>query len=635
MLGWFKRKFGKKKDEPAATQTVPVELDTEEISAEAAESVGLNVAEEVVTEEPATETTAPDHAAILAEAAGAGPAPPTEEATVVEEEPASAPEPPSVESRVPEAVQPEEVDAAPAALEPTPVETAETVADLAEIGPSEPTVVVPAGAVKPQEVQSSSAAEAPAAPSPDSTVQDEEVASEVERPAVFSEETLPPDTLGTGIDAAEVEAVSEPEATPAPEAITGDATVESVEEPELEAVPAAEILPETEILAESEESSQRDVIPEPTAEFSALDALEESTPPDEDSAAQPSPAVLEQLQPLEEMEGIVPAPPISARTQEKPGGRSMFQRLQERLGKTRDAFIYRIDRLFLGKKEIDQDLFEQLEEILITADLGVATTLELVDVARKKVKRDQLSDPQALKAIIRDQILAYIEASDQPAELVLPEEGPFVIMVVGVNGVGKTTTIGKIAAKFVRSGQSVVLVAADTFRAAAIDQLRIWGERVGVRVIAQKPNADPSSVAFDGLDYGVAHGVDVIIIDTAGRLHTSVNLMEELKKIKRVIGKKMEGAPHEVMLVLDATTGQNGIAQAKMFHEAVGVTGLTLTKLDGTAKGGIVANVCREIRIPVRFIGIGEQLDDLRDFDAREFVDALFASQTGGASSAP
>ena len=327
---------------------------------------------------------------------------------------------------------------------------------------------------------------------------------------------------------------------------------------------------------------------------------------------------------------VAPAAPLVSKTQEKPATKSLFQRLQERLGKTRDSLVYRLDRLFLGKKEIDQDLFEQLEEILITADLGVGTTLELLDAARKKVKRDQLSDPQALKTIIRDQILTYIEASEQPAELVMPEEGPFVIMVVGVNGVGKTTTIGKIAAKFVRAGQSVLMVAGDTFRAAAINQLRIWGERVGVEVIAQKPGADPSSVVFDGLEYGVAHRHDVILIDTAGRLHTSVNLMEELKKIKRVIGKKMPGAPHEVMLVLDATTGQNGISQAKLFHEAVGVSGLTLTKLDGTAKGGIVANVCRETKIPVRFIGIGEQIDDLRDFEAREFVDALFAGREEG-----
>lgn len=325
---------------------------------------------------------------------------------------------------------------------------------------------------------------------------------------------------------------------------------------------------------------------------------------------------------------VVDAPKAVVPSPEKPASKSMFKRLQERLGKSKDSFVYRLDRLFLGKKEIDQELFEQLEEILITADLGVATTLELLDDARKKVKRDQLSDPQALKTIIRDQILAYIEATVQSAELVMPVEGPFVIMVVGVNGVGKTTTIGKIAAKFVRAGQSVLLVAGDTFRAAAINQLKIWGERVGVEVVAQNPGADPSSVVFDGLEYGVAHNYDVILIDTAGRLHTSVNLMAELKKIKRVIGKKMEGAPHEVMLVLDATTGQNSLSQVKFFHEAVGVSGLTLTKLDGTAKGGIVANVCRESKIPVRFIGIGEQLDDLRDFDAREFVDALFAQHS-------
>jgi fused signal recognition particle receptor len=435
---------------------------------------------------------------------------------------------------------------------------------------------------------------------------------------------------------AEPEAVIVPESVAAAEAEPGTVSesepmIEPEEEPEIEPEPVAAEEPEPEAVIEPESEPEVVVQPEPVEPETVIE-------PEPATVAEAEPEAVMEPEPEEvedEPEAIVPAPPISGRTQEKPAARSMFQRLQERLGKTRDALIYRLDRLFLGKKEIDQDLYEQLEEILITADLGVTTTLELIDVARKKVKRDHLSDPQALKDIIRDQILAYIEATDQPAELVLPEEGPFVIMVVGVNGVGKTTTIGKIAAKFVRSGQSVLLVAADTFRAAAIDQLRIWGERVGVRVIAQKPNADPSSVVFDGLEYGAAHGVDVIIIDTAGRLHTSVNLMAELKKIKRVIGKKMEGAPHEVMLVLDATTGQNGIAQAKMFHEAVGVTGLTLTKLDGTAKGGIVANVCREIRIPVRFIGIGEQLDDLRDFDAREFVDALFAGQAGGASAAP
>lgn len=423
-------------------------------------------------------------------------------------------------------------------------------------------------------------------------------------------------------------------ASPSPESeeLTRGEVIPPSDEPEpVAAEPAAEVTDSSAVQDEAtadmpsalsvEEATPQDggeaigLLKEPAAageELPALETLDQATPDQDENAeaqAEPEPSL----------------DPPSSHTQEKPGSKSMFKRLQERLGKTRDALVYRLDRLFLGKKEIDQDLFEQLEEILITSDLGVATTLELLDRARKKVKRDQLNDPQALKIILRDQILAYIEATEQPAELVMPAEGPFVLMVVGVNGVGKTTTIGKIAAKFVRSGQSVLLIAADTFRAAAINQLKIWGERVGVPVIAQNPGADPSSVVFDGLEHGLTHHYDVIIVDTAGRLHTSVNLMAELKKIKRVIGKKLEGAPHEVMLVLDATTGQNGIAQAKMFHEAVGVSGLTLTKLDGTAKGGIVANICREIKIPVRFIGIGEQLDDLRDFEAREFVDALFA----------
>ncbi len=311
--------------------------------------------------------------------------------------------------------------------------------------------------------------------------------------------------------------------------------------------------------------------------------------------------------------------------QDKPKISSMFQRLQERLGKTRNNFIHRLDSLFRGKKEIDLELLDDLEEILITADLGVATAHDLLEAARTSVKRNELSDPRALKGVLRDRILEYLQESDQPAELVLPESGPFVIMVVGVNGVGKTTTIGKIAAKFVNADQSVLLVAGDTFRAAAIDQLKIWGDRVGVDVVAGNPGADPSSVVYDGVARGVAKDYDVVIIDTAGRLHTSVNLMEELKKIKRVIGKNLESAPHEVMLVLDATTGQNAISQAKFFHEAVTITGLTVTKLDGTAKGGIVANVCRELKIPVRFIGIGEQMNDLRDFDSQEFVEALFS----------
>ncbi len=304
----------------------------------------------------------------------------------------------------------------------------------------------------------------------------------------------------------------------------------------------------------------------------------------------------------------------------------LFKRLTKGLEKTRGNLVVRVDELFLGKKVIDPELLDDLEEILITADLGVETTMALVDDARDKVSRKELSDPQVLKTVLKEKIKEFLLSSDKPAELVMPEEGPFVIMVVGVNGVGKTTSIGKIANKFVNAGQKVLLVAGDTFRAAAVEQLKIWGQRINVPVIAQEAGADPSSVVFDGIEYAVKRDFDVVIVDTAGRLHTKVNLMEELKKIKRVMGKKISDAPHEIMLVIDATTGQNGISQAREFSKAVDITGLTLTKLDGTAKGGIVVNICREFDIPIRFIGIGEQMDDLRDFDPEEFAEALFGS---------
>lgn len=301
-----------------------------------------------------------------------------------------------------------------------------------------------------------------------------------------------------------------------------------------------------------------------------------------------------------------------------------FQRLSDRLSRTRESFVNQMDLLFLGKKEIDADLLDDLEELLITSDLGVATTTEIIEHAKRQIKRDELSDPQALKGIFKEKIRSYIVESTKPAELVMPESGPFVIMVIGVNGVGKTTTIGKITHKFIASGQSVLLVAADTFRAAAVSQLQIWGKRNNVEVVSGKEGIDPSSVVYDAMERAKEKDYDVVLVDTAGRLHTKTNLMEELKKVKRVMGKRLEGAPHEILLVIDATTGQNGVSQARLFNEAVGVTGLTLTKLDGTAKGGIVANICRDLNIPIRFIGIGEQIDDLRDFDPDEFIEALF-----------
>jgi len=370
-------------------------------------------------------------------------------------------------------------------------------------------------------------------------------------------------------------------------------------------------------LPEKQAQPSREEIPEPLATAAENDCVPAMPLAADAKKPTPPPADEGKLKIIKESE----LPSIKEKKK-----KSLFSRLAEKLSKTRESFTYQIDALFLGKKEIDAALLDDLEEVLIAADLGVETTMELLEYVRRKVKRKELSDPNSLKEVLKDKIKSFIKENDEDACMVMPENGPFVIMVIGVNGVGKTTTIGKIAHKFQQAGNSILLVAADTFRAAAVAQLKIWGERNQVQVVAHKEGADPSSVVFDALGIAQSKKIDVVLVDTAGRLHTNNNLMEELKKIKRVMDKKLPGAPHEVMLVIDATTGQNGISQAKLFNEAIGVTGLTLTKLDGTSKGGIVVNICRGMKIPLRFIGIGEQLDDLRDFDAGEFADALFQS---------
>jgi fused signal recognition particle receptor len=302
--------------------------------------------------------------------------------------------------------------------------------------------------------------------------------------------------------------------------------------------------------------------------------------------------------------------------------KGFFQRLKQGLFKTHQSLVNKIDQLVAGKKKIDDHLLEELEEILITSDIGVKTTHKLLHDVNIKVQRKELEDADLLKKNLQEQMLQIL--SQQESSLNLSAARPFVIMVIGVNGTGKTTTIGKMAQKFKGGGKSVLLVAADTFRAAAIEQLEIWGQRVGSEIIKQKSGADPSAVVFDGLKAAKSRGTDIVLVDTAGRLHTKVNLMEELKKIKRIMEREIPGAPHEVLLVLDATTGQNSISQAKMFNQTVGVTGIVLTKLDGTAKGGILISISDELKIPLRYIGIGEKVDDLREFNARDFVEALF-----------
>lgn len=300
---------------------------------------------------------------------------------------------------------------------------------------------------------------------------------------------------------------------------------------------------------------------------------------------------------------------------------SLFDKLKAGLTKTRDVLTMDLDDLIFGKKVLDQTLFDELEELLITADMGPQFTHDLIDDVQQRVKRKELQDASQIKNVLQQRMLAILKQIEKP--LAIPKNQPFVIMAIGVNGSGKTTTIGKLSNMLHQDGHKILLVAADTFRAAAIEQLEVWGARVGVPVIKQKINADPAAVVFDAVGKIKAGFNGVVIVDTAGRLHTRTNLMEELKKIKRVISKELPGAPHEILLVLDATTGQNALAQAKMFKEDIGVTGIVLTKLDGTSKGGVVVRIAGELGLPVRFIGVGEGLDDLRTFDSKDFTAAL------------
>ena len=300
---------------------------------------------------------------------------------------------------------------------------------------------------------------------------------------------------------------------------------------------------------------------------------------------------------------------------------SFFEKLKTGLAKTRNALTKNLDNLVFGKKVLDGELFEELEELLITADMGPQFAHDLINDVQDRVSRHELHNAAQIKKILQERMVGILRQIQKP--LTIPKGQPFVIMAIGVNGSGKTTTIGKLANLLQSDGHEVMLVAADTFRAAAIEQLEVWGSRVHAPVIKQKINADPAAVVFDALAKVKTGYRGVIIIDTAGRLHTRVNLMEELKKIKRVIGKDMPGAPHEILLVLDATTGQNAVIQAKIFKEEIGASGIVLTKLDGTAKGGVVIRIASELALPVRYIGVGEGLDDLRVFESNDFVTAL------------
>ena len=305
-------------------------------------------------------------------------------------------------------------------------------------------------------------------------------------------------------------------------------------------------------------------------------------------------------------------------------------RFRRAVAATRDSLSERLDTVFAGRKQIDEELLDQLEEVLIAADIGVPTTLDILEKVRRGVARKQINDLDALKLAIKSELLTILQASEREgvaSEMTVPEGiSPYVMMIVGVNGVGKTTTIGKLAQRIKAEGNDVLICAADTFRAAASDQLAIWAERTGVPLIQQKQGTDPAAVLFDSLKAAKARGSEVLIVDTAGRLHNKSNLMAELEKMKRVASREVDGAPHETLLVVDAVTGQNGLEQARQFLKVAGVTGIVLTKLDGTAKGGIAVAIAKELNLPIRYAGIGEKVDDLVVFDPEQYVNSLFGN---------
>ncbi|KMY49419.1 signal recognition particle-docking protein FtsY [Peribacillus loiseleuriae] len=305
---------------------------------------------------------------------------------------------------------------------------------------------------------------------------------------------------------------------------------------------------------------------------------------------------------------------------------SVSEKFKEGLTKTRDSFAGKVNDLVARYRKVDEEFFEELEEILIGADVGFETVMELIDELKMEVKRRNISDTKEVQAVISEKLVEIYNSDDESSSaLNMQKDALTVILFVGVNGVGKTTTIGKLAHKFKTEGKSVLLAAGDTFRAGAIEQLEVWGERVGVEVIKQGEGSDPAAVMYDAIQSAKARKADILICDTAGRLQNKVNLMKELEKVKRVIEREIPGAPHEVLLALDATTGQNALIQAKTFKEATNVSGIVLTKLDGTAKGGIVLAIRNELKIPVKFVGLGEKLDDLQEFDAEKYVYGLFA----------
>ncbi|WP_260514989.1 signal recognition particle-docking protein FtsY [Serratia fonticola] len=485
----------------------------------------------------------------------------------------------------------------------------------------------PGSAVEPAEQQ---AAETPAAPKLDDKLPAQESAPAAtkdtpgEWDSSLSGEPITENILPLDEHHAEPVAIEEVTAAQVP-----------VDEPELIEAPAEIIEPEPEVIEAVIEAPAEIIKPEPEVIEAVIEAPVEIIEPEPEvieavievpaEIIEPEPEVIEEvIEPELEPEQPELLAPAVTQEQERPSKEGFFARLKRSLLKTKQNLGSGFIGLFRGKK-IDDDLFEELEEQLLIADVGVETTRKIIESLTLHASRKQLKDAESLYGKLKEEMAEILAKVDQPLDV--GGKMPFVILMVGVNGVGKTTTIGKLARQFQAEGKSVMLAAGDTFRAAAVEQLQVWGERNRIPVIAQHTGADSASVIFDAVQAAKARNIDVLIADTAGRLQNKAHLMEELKKIVRVMKKLDEQAPHEVMLTLDASTGQNAVNQAKLFNEAVGLTGITLTKLDGTAKGGVIFSIADQFTIPIRYIGVGEGIEDLRPFKADDFIEALFARE--------
>ncbi|WP_054884201.1 signal recognition particle-docking protein FtsY [Pseudomonas sp. NBRC 111130] len=446
-----------------------------------------------------------------------------------------------------------------------------------------------------------------------------------EQPRVEVQPPAPVEPMPPVVEAPVPEPVaSTPVVAPEPEPVASEPLVAPLPEP-IASMPVQAAPVETAPVVEHAAPVSNLVLPVAEEPVALVPDLQPKAPPVIPERPAPEPVVVAPVvapAPVEPQPAPEVAAPV-ATEQSKPG---FFARLKQGLSKTSASIGEGMASLFLGKKVIDDDLLDEIETRLLTADVGVEATSAIVQNLTQKVARKQLADADALYKSLQEELAALLRPVEQPLK-VQAQNKPYVILVVGVNGAGKTTTIGKLAKKLQLEGKKVMLAAGDTFRAAAVEQLQVWGERNQIPVIAQHTGADSASVIFDAVQAAKARGIDVLIADTAGRLHTKDNLMEELKKVRRVIGKLDAEAPHEVLLVLDAGTGQNAISQAKYFHQSVELTGLALTKLDGTAKGGVIFALAKQFKLPIRFIGVGEGIDDLRTFEAEPFVKALFAER--------